>query len=635
MNKLGFAIKLASQGARNAIVCNGGQWTNKVVDISEYLKLFNGLQGTNNIVTFMSFDEGGCFLTQLRAISGRVGDFLSGWIYIPNTIDASGEDVMSAYNYVQKILRQSNISDLKDNIELFFSKEYKTKDAVAQYSASKGQSYGFRFLGKGPLWYTLKEIVGEDRYQPYYSDYKAVFLLDEGDEVAITREATNSFKDLTNIEIVKTSILVPPSNATLQALGKGIMIHTADGLIFNKSLLVNAGSKVPLYLSRKGFENIPFEENVTQERQVVNLSKVDKTWKKKISASMFTVFTIRNNKEEKIDKDVSISVNDTDITSQETLASEEDCRQALVKVSVPDFDVFEQRCSLLDGNLYITLSRKVKQAQTVVELSNGSCGEMTIKSKHLPSSYDSPLKGYEFDEDYDGNKVLKLSSLFVWKQRLWGFFAALAVVMLIIAYAAFNAWIDTHHFKFGLPPWEEDRPVQAWQQNANNGTEDVEVTETNAQTNQQILDYLNQNDPWEKVKLDQDPSTKGLYDMINNYRFSDILNVRIENCDKINRVKEISQRMIDAGFSLSGSYSKDGTITIQNWIDAVNAKYDQKHTEHEVSNGKSANQLAVKIDEKKAKKEAAKEAAKEKAPEKAAKKKAAEEDAKEKKNGGL
>ena len=33
MNKLGFAIKLASQGAGNAIECNKGQWTNKVVDI--------------------------------------------------------------------------------------------------------------------------------------------------------------------------------------------------------------------------------------------------------------------------------------------------------------------------------------------------------------------------------------------------------------------------------------------------------------------------------------------------------------------------------------------------------------------------------------------------------------------------
>lgn len=628
MNKLGFAIKLASQGAGNAIECNKGQWTNKVVDIREYLKLFKGLQGTDNIVTFMSFDEGGCFLTQLRAISGRVGDFLSGWIYIPNTIDASGEEIMSAYNYVRNILSQSNLSDLKDDIESFFSKEYPLKEVVAQYSASKGQLYGVRFLDKRPHYYNLKEIVGEDRYQPYYSNYKAVFLLVEGEEVAITREATNSFKDLTNIEIVKTSILIPPTKASLQDLGRGTKIHTADGFDFNQSLLVNAGSKVPLVLSRFGFKNIPLEVNVTQERQVVDLSNVKITWMKKISASMFTV---RNRKQEKIDKDVRISVNGTDITFQETLVPEEDCRQALVKVSAPDFEVFEQRRNLLIDNLEITLSREVKQAQTVVELSNGSYGKMTIESKHLPSNYDSPLKGYEFDEDYHGNKVLKLSSLFVWKQRLLGFFAAVAVVMLIIAYAAFDAWIDTHHFKFGLPPWEEDRPVQAWQQNANNGTEDVEVTDTNAQTNQQILDYLNQNDSWEKVKLDQDPSTNGLYDMINNYRFSDILNVRIENCDKINRVKEISQRMINDGFSLSGSYSEDGTITIQKWIDAVNAKYEQKNTENKVTNGESANKLADKI----AKKKAAEEAAKEKAAKKAEKKKAAEDATKNSKNGGL
>ena len=641
MNKLGFAIKLASQGAGNAIECNKGQWTNKVVDIREYLKLFNGLQGTDNIVTFMSFDEGGCFLTQLRAISGRVGDFLSGWIYIPNTIDVSGEDVMNTYNYVRNILSQSNLSDLKEDIESFFSKEYPLKEVAAQYVASKGQLYGIRFLGH----YTLKEIVGEHRYQPYYSDYKAVFLLNKEEEVTITKEAANSFRNLTDKDIVKTSILVPPANASLQTLGRGTKIHTIDGSDFNQPLLVNVGSKVPLILSRIGFENMKLEVNVTSERQDVDLSNVKITWMKKISASMFTV---RNSKQEKIDKGVSISVNDRDITFQDVLVSEEDCSQALVKVSAPDYEVFEQRSSLLIDNLHITLTRKVKQTQTVVELSNGSYGEMTIESKHLPSNYDSPLKGYEFGEDYHGNKVLKLSSWFVWKQRLWGFFATLTAVILIIAYTAFDTWIDTHHFKFGLPPWEEDRPAQTWQQNANNGTDEIEVTDTNTQVNQAILNYLNQNVQWTKVKLDQDASTNGLYDMINNYRFSDILNVRIDNCDKIDKIKEVSQRMIDNGISLSGSYSQDGTITIQKWIEAVNAKYEQQFIEKGVNDSESDyNQLADEIAKKKAKEEAVKkkakeEAVKKKAKEEAAKKKAKEEAAKKKakeeaakRNGGL
>ena len=133
MNKLGFVINYASEGVGNAIECNKGQWINKVVDIREYLKLFNGLQGTDNFVTFMSFDEGGCFLTQLRAISGRVGDFLSGWIYIPNTIEASGEDIMSTYYYVRNILSQSSLNGYFSDIESFFSKEYPEKEYTVSY----------------------------------------------------------------------------------------------------------------------------------------------------------------------------------------------------------------------------------------------------------------------------------------------------------------------------------------------------------------------------------------------------------------------------------------------------------------------------------------------------------------------
>ena len=625
MNKLGFAIKLASQGAGNAIECNKGQWINKVVDIREYLKLFNGLQGTDNIVTFMSFDESGCFLTQLRAISGRVGDFLSGWIYIPNTIEASGEDIMNTYNYVRNILFQSNLNDYISDIESFFAKEYPSKEVVAQYIASRGQLYGVRFLGH----YTLKEIVGEHRYQPYYSDYKAVFLLNKKDGVAITNESASNFRNLTDKDIVKTSIIIPPTNASLQALGRGTKIHVADGSDFNQPLLANVGSKVTLFLSRIGFENMKFEVNVSSERQEIDLANVKITWKKKISASMFTV---RNHKREKIEKGVRISVNDKDITFQEILVSEEECRQAIIKVSAPDYEPFEyQRNLLLNEYSEITLTRKVESCLTTIELVNGKHAKMTLESEYLPSKYDSPLKGYEFEGKYHGDKVLRMSLWFVWKQRLWGFLGALAAVMLMVACVAFDAWIDTHHFKFGLPPWEEDKPAQTYQQNTNNDVEEAEVTETNdQQVNQKILDYLNQNDQWAKEQLDQDPMTRGLYDMINNYRFYDITNVNIENCDKINKIKKISQKMIDKGFSLSGSYSQDGTITIPNWITTVNEKYNKRVTVDEGNNGQSdSKQLGDEIAKKKAEKAAKKKAAE------AAKKKDAEEAAKKKKNGGL
>ena len=601
MNKLGFAIKLASQGAGNAIECNKGQWTNKVVDIREYLKLFNGLQGTDNIVTFMSFDEGGCFLTQLRAISGRVGDFLSGWIYIPNTIDVSGEDVMNTYNYVRNILSQSNLSDLKEDIESFFSKEYPSKEVAAQYVASKGQLYGVRFLGH----YTLKEIVGEHRYQPYYSDYKAVFLLNKEEEVTITKEAANSFRNLTDKDIVKTSILVPPANASLQTLGRGTKIHTIDGSDFNQPLLVNVGSKVPLTLSRIGFENMKLEVNVTSERQDVDLSNVKITWMKKISASMFTV---RNRKQEKIDKDVRISVNGTNITLQEILVSEEDCRQALVKVSAPDFEVFEQRRSLLIDDLDITLSRKVKQTQTQVQLTNGGCGEMTIESRYLPSKYDSPLKGYEFDEDHHGNKVLKLSFWFVWKQRLWGFLAgALAAVILIIAYAAFDAWIDTHRFKFGLPPWEK---ISSTQQDNSDDSTSVDGTQDQGESGHvssedvsldAAIKYLDNNSTWTKSEMEKFPDLQGLFDDMNNFNLSRLLNewsTKLASSQTLKKICESANKTYTNGWNPSqGSHKPtynhpdDEQISLTNYINWLDQ--DQTHKPSSNNGGKHPNVDAI------------------------------------------
>lgn len=607
MNKLGFAIKLASQGAGNAIECNKGQWTNKVVDIREYLKLFKGLQGTDNIVTFMSFDEGGCFLTQLRAISGRVGDFLSGWIYIPNTIDASGEEIMSAYNYVRNILSQSNLSDLKDDIESFFSKEYPLKEVVAQYSASKGQLYGVRFLDKRPHYYNLKEIVGENRYQPYYSDYKAVFLLVEGEEVAITREATNSFKDLTNIEIVKTSILVPPSNATLQALGRGTKICRKDGSDFNQPLLANVGSKASLILYRSGFENIDLEVNITPERTVLDFSKVEIIWKKKISSSMFT---IRTSKNEKIDYEVRIFVNGKDITFRDVLLSEESCRQAHVKVSAPDFEDFEQNCNLLTGGLDITLFRKVKQNKIVVKLINGAQGEMTIESKYLPSNYDSPLKGYEFDEDYHGNKVLKLSSLFVWKQRLWGFCAALIVGILLIAYTAFDAWNDTHQFKFGLPPWEELSTTQqdyTDDSTSVNGFQNQDENQGESEQNSSedtsldvAIKYLDNNSTWTKSEMEKFPDLQGLFDDMNTFNFSKLLNNwqdKLSNSKQFKKVFESANKTYRNGWnpkqgSHNPTYNKsdDEQIRLTNYINWL----DQDQTPKTSSDKERTNSIKTK-----------------------------------------
>lgn len=520
MNKLGLAIKLASQGAGNAIECNKGQWTNKVVDIREYLKLFNGLQGTDNIVTFMSFDEGGCFLTQLRAISGRVGDFLSGWIYIPNNIEASGEDVMNTYNYVRNILSQSNLNDYISDIESFFSKEYPKKEYAASYVPSSGEEFGVRF---NDMYYSMKEILDIDRYQPYYSKYKAIFLLDKDGEVKISKEQVAKFKDLTKLNIDKTCIFKAPSPEEVRLLGRGTKIVFQNNIEFESPVLTKKGDKVQLFAIRDGFEPVALPLVMIQEDgQVMSIDPQTVKWFKKIKPTMFMVC---NSKHEPIKKGVRISINGTDVTCQEALIAEEDCRQALVKVSASDYETIEQKQNLLNGSCEIVLNKKVKSFQATVELANGSSAKMTIESEELSSENESPPKGYDCDHDDRGSLILKMKSWFVWKQRLLGGLAVFAAGMIIFAFMSFFSWHETHKlkFKFGIPPWEvvqKDSLQETTGEELSPSSDSIVVLPSK----DDAINYLDSHNVWSKSEMDKYPDLKGLYDDMNNFNFTNLLN---------------------------------------------------------------------------------------------------------------
>ena len=597
MNKLGFAIKLASQGAGNAIECNKGQWTSKVVDIREYLKLFDGLQGTDNTVTFMSFDEGGCFLTLLRAISGRIGDFLSGWIYIPNTIEATGEDIMNAYNYVRNILSQSNLNDSIGDIEGFFSKEYSKKEYAVQYAPSSGEEFGVRFID---VYYSMKEILDADRYQPYYSKFKAVFLLDKNSEVKIAKEQVSKFKDLTKITIEKTCIFKAPSPEEVRLLGRGTKIFFSTNQEFKSPVLTKKGDKIQLFAHREGFEpvNLPVV-TIQEDGQTYSINPNAVKWMKRISPSMFLVY---NSKHEKLENGVQIFINGTEITYKDGLISEEDCRQAKVKIIAPDYETFEQKTNLLAENYNITLSRKVKSYKATVELANGKLAELTLESKYLPSKYESPLKGYDFEEEeYHGDKVLRMSSWFLWKQRLLGFFAALAFVMLIVIYAAFDAWLDSHHFKWGLPPWEENRPAQQYKPgdstNVNDDTHNQAENQSESEqqgsvdiTLEAAIKYLDNNSTWSKSEMEKYPDLKGLFDDMNNFNLDNILYVwadKLSSSTKFKNVCESAKKTYNNAWdpkqgSHNPTYNKpdDDRISLTNYINWL----DQDQTPKPSSN---------------------------------------------------
>ena len=569
MNKLGFAIKLASQGAGNAIECNKSQWTNKVVDIREYLKLFNGLQGTDNVVTFMSFDEEGCFITLLRAISGRVGDFLSGWIYIPNTIEISGIEVINVYKFVLNILSQSNLNDCKDNILSFFSKEYSNKAYTVKYIPTSGDLFGVRFIG----YYNLTEIFDSNRYQPYYSKYKAIFLLDQDNEVSIANEYKVKFNDLSKLPIEQTCLLKVPTSQELLALGRGVKLFFPNNVEFRDSILQKRGEKIQLYAVREGFEpsKLPAFEMESDIQCLPETSTLQVVWKKKISSSMFNVC---NSKYEPIEKGVSVTVNGQDITFNEILVSEDECRDAIVKVSAADFETSETRENILRSEIPITLKRKNKTFHSRIELANGREAEITIESKYIESSDKSPLKAYDFEYESRGENCLRISSGFIWKQRLYGFLTALVVGLTVVAIA----------FYLGLLPSENATEVveDPTTQTPESGGGVVSFSMGNA------IKYLDENPIWDKNEMEKHPDLKGLFDDLNEFELRTIIDEwsgKLADSENMLKIIEVSKKNSEKGWDPKQkehkptyNNDKDTQINVSNYINWLDKDQSKAET---------------------------------------------------------
>lgn len=573
MDKLGFAIKLASMGAGNALECNKGAWTNKVVDIREYLKLFTGLHDTDNDVTFISFDEGGCFLTQLKALKSRGGDFLSGWIYIPNTIEISGTEVLNAYNYVRNVLTQSSIADIKSDIEDFFSRSFPKKAFPIKYQPTSGDKYGVRYIDK---FYSLSEILDTNRYQSYYSSYRAIFLLQDGSEVKPLQEAIRLglFADLTKQKIDMICTLMPPTKDMLALAGRGVKIMFQNGGEFTTPFSCSKGYKAMLCAYREGFEDIMFEpivvENEVQEFTLVKGLK----WKKKFSGSFFRVETHDGNPI----PSVRIVVNNTDITRATALFAEEELREAKVVISAPDYIEYSNTLNLLNMVARpIHLERKEKSSQYFIRMSNGHGAKMTLESKYLSDfgRYESPIEGYDYD---DHSQTLKLSSWNIWKQRLIGFGSAIALAFLIGGFVALDAWWNSHEFQFGWPPVKEitHKPTQGYRENGkveNNGDENgdsklnkgvTEVGESGNDANAKVLEYMNSHSQWPKFELAKYSCIKDLFDPINTYNFAEFATMETYGCSRLDSIKSIPKKNVVLSPVSSGTSTGSSTLGGEN-----------------------------------------------------------------------
>lgn len=515
MGKLGFAINRASQGAGRVFTCNEGKWTNRVVDVREYLKLFNGLDGSDNILPFLSFDEDGCFVTMLKAISGRNNDFVAGWIYVPRTISITGSQIIDKMKNVKEILSQPNIGALKDSIASVFAEEYKER-ASSSYIPSTGDRYGIR---KVDAFHSLEEIL-DNRYQDEYQGFKAIFLVDS---VSVSKEYTSKFGDFTKHKLEKFNILVNPKDVKAQ-FGADVNLYYIENKQykqFNVPIRIKQDAILNMALWRNGFEPFIFEYHpVKQDNETCDLTKIQPKWQYKISHSSIKVY----GEDKQVIDDVQIYIHINNKKSQlfeDALLNEDECRNAKIEINANGYEDFEKPVNLFQNSngMEIQLKKKKRKSSFGIELESGEIGNIIIEGRTV-SSHECPLKGYSKNED----GVLRLSDRYKWKQRIIGFALAIVAFCLIIGCVYISNWIDNNNFKwqFGIPPLVVT-PIQHYGGEYEGGIDEGSgVYETDKQISQDAITYLDTYSSWRKDSIDLYSELQGLFDDLNNFELEKI-----------------------------------------------------------------------------------------------------------------
>lgn len=504
--KLGFARKIISEGAQPAETINAdGTWERKVSDLRSYLKLLDmGVNPRERVATFISYDEGGLFITLITLVDGRVGDHLSGWIYIPRILNVPVEKIMAAHQLVKDSL-QYKVSD--EELKRFFNVDYQPREVAEVYKASeKGiQKWGYYDLNKSG--YSLTEFF-ERAYQEVFTHYEAIYL-HEKDTIIGIRDGKR-FEDLTQTKLRKSVLICPPAEAESQRWTKVNAQIFLNGKPFIKKARMKEGVLLRMELRRDGFETICAEEQkltLEHDGKPFEFPKKNLKWMRRISTNDFDV---RNCNGVQLNNRAIIRIDTHTITREGILLSEDIWNKCNATIKCTNYQTIENKeFKLSMGENKVKMYREpINYNVTMV---NGEKAKMTLESEHLPEDGSSPLKGYELGS----RNHLRFKSD-VWKQRLIGFGVPIALYLVVAACMALDAWFTTH--EFSLKPSFPFVEVTEVKQDKTE-TSSVFFDEEKNERSEAAIAYLNNNETWHRDSLESFDETKGLFDALNTYDY--------------------------------------------------------------------------------------------------------------------
>lgn len=189
MNKTGIAITVTSNGMSRPVVANPGEWTRHICDIRPILGCIDPPcdSASQHPLIYMTFSATGTYIAVVREISGRAGDNVTAWLYIPDLIDIRGEEIAATIEHLDSLIKADI---LPDELELAedFAECYATacNDSFPAFTSDPQGPLAWRRIGTDEL----DELAGTFRRRPYYAAFRGIILAGEGQSVSDAADLT-------------------------------------------------------------------------------------------------------------------------------------------------------------------------------------------------------------------------------------------------------------------------------------------------------------------------------------------------------------------------------------------------------------------------------------------------------------
>lgn len=580
MSKIDIAIKVTSDGAGEPYVVRGGEWIRNVIDIHPVLNNLQGLDVEGQTARILSFTDEGTIVTLSHLVPGRGGDNVSAWIYIPANADIDGNEVVDIIEQTEQVIAASEF-DLRP-LAALCEKDYPERRPFSH--APTGNLLAFRRYDS----VNLPQLLGPNRYQPYYDPYRYILLIDDAGQITLNKGVAAD--DLTRQLVEPLSMLLPAEAAELRRhFGHDVTVTLADGTAFDHPVAVKKGECIKVHFVREGFNPVDCDVKKNNSDAFSKWNLPDRSrvkWRKTIDSSLFR-FVDERGKELPADVRPTVKVNGKILSATGMEIDEDNLRQANV-VANAEKQGYEGDSVFLDlsqpAPYTLRLTRRVRDYNNKVELRNGQTAEMTLVSKYLTDHKDGPLAGYTYDRE---TRHLVYDKSRVWAHRAQGLLAGLLLMGLCWGISAIVgsqkdqkktdvAVVEEPKQDDGAMPTDTTR--QQTPPNTQNASE-ANPTQGAAADNPSVgeaIAYLDNNRTWVRADMENFDHLRGLFDAMNNFDLNDLSEFWKEQLKDSKRFKNVAdwaqsvkQKGKDpAHGSHAPTYNKPGDemITVQNYI---------------------------------------------------------------------